>query len=943
MAKLSYKTRGNSSPQGKGRVYFACHPKDFKVYFEQICEDIFKTQNCAIWYDADPEEEWDAEDMEIELGRMQLFVIPVTSRFLFRKNKALDTEFGFTLEHHIPILPLMQEDGLEKDFNRICGNLQFLGKNAASRDLSATPYEIRLSQFLSSILLGDELMAMVREAFKAYIFMSYRKKDRKQAQELMHLIHQNDFCRDIAIWYDEFLLPGENFNDSIAAAMKKSEMFAMVVTPNLVNETNYVMTTEYPAARESGKSILPAEMEVTDPAALREHYGNLPAVTDAHNAPALSKALLERICKAAVTENDDAPEHLYFIGLAYLNGIDVETDSKRGVELIKRSAEQEVPDAIEKMSEMFWNGEGVERNYEEANRWMERLKDYWRQQYSSYGRAEDGWALASTLSRNGDKQKELGYLESAKKKYCAQLSVMESLGNDLAKDIYLSMMSYANANLGEISFSLGKFEEAKKYYKNAYVLSDELKGESNAELQYFHALSGDMLGMIYEKEGKFAESRKWHEDAYYLIEALNDELRTPESRGDLSRFSISMGSMYLNEGNFTEARKWYKNAYNLQQELTEELESQRSYRELSRVSEYLGGISELEGNITEAKEWYKKAYDLGKNLNSEIETGVSRRDYAIYCRNLGRICEKESKIKEAREWYVKSHMMFKELDGEINTIQSRHDLSAACENLGRISCAGDNLTEARKWYEESFELRIKIQVEVETFDSIYELFCVCETLGQISEAEGNLAEARKWYEQVFKLKNKISEEQGTFDVNAKLFSVCESLGRISEEEGDFSEAKKMYEESYKLRDELNHMVATKEPLHDLSRITEKLGWICERENNYAEARRWYEELYNLVKEMNKENRTPETRRELAIASEYLGDINEKEGNFSEAKKWYKKSCNIGERLDAENNTMSSRRDLIYFYNNLGRVCEEEGKIKEAMEWYTKARVVSRKV
>lgn len=74
----------------------------------------------------------------------------------------------------------------------------------------------------------------------------------------MRLIHENDFCRNIAIWYDEYLTPGENFNNAIAKALQKSELFTLVVTPNLVNEPNYVMEHEYPAARDSGKPILPA-------------------------------------------------------------------------------------------------------------------------------------------------------------------------------------------------------------------------------------------------------------------------------------------------------------------------------------------------------------------------------------------------------------------------------------------------------------------------------------------------------------------------------------------------------------------------------------------------------------------------------------------------------------------------------------------------------------
>lgn len=47
MAKSRYKTRGMSSPQGKPRAYFCCHPADFQTYFETVSNEVLvKQQNC---------------------------------------------------------------------------------------------------------------------------------------------------------------------------------------------------------------------------------------------------------------------------------------------------------------------------------------------------------------------------------------------------------------------------------------------------------------------------------------------------------------------------------------------------------------------------------------------------------------------------------------------------------------------------------------------------------------------------------------------------------------------------------------------------------------------------------------------------------------------------------------------------------------------------------
>ena len=377
MAILKYKTRGNSNPQGKPRVYFCCHTEDFNRYFESISDEILAKQNCAVWYT--DEVSVRDEDFFADLKQMQLFVMPVTTNLLCTENQAIDIEFKFAIENHIPVLPLMQERGIEELFNKKCGDLQFLDKN--NTDVTAISYDEKLQKYLESVLIGDELAEKIRSAFDAYVFLSYRKKDRRYAQELMRLIHKNEFCRDIAIWYDEFLTPGENFNDSIKEALQKSGLFILTVTPNLINEQNYIMTTEYPMAKREGKPILPAELVPTDKEGLLEKYEGIPYPTDAYNDAELSQVLFESIKKMAIKENDISPEHNFFIGLAYLGGVDVEIDHDIAIELIRRAAENGGLEAVEKLVEIYDKGIGVRKDVKEAIIWQKRCIELLREQY----------------------------------------------------------------------------------------------------------------------------------------------------------------------------------------------------------------------------------------------------------------------------------------------------------------------------------------------------------------------------------------------------------------------------------------------------------------------------------------------------------------------------------------------------------------------------------
>jgi len=211
LAFFSYKTQKNSEPKGKPKVFFTCHPKDFELYFEKISEDILTTHDCTIYYTKDMTETIEEENLDADLGQINLFVVPVTSLLLTTPNRAMDNDIAYAKKNHIPVLPFMMESGLNENYSATdkFDKIQYL--DLSYTDPTQIPYEEKLKKQLDIVLISNEIANRIRAAFDAYIFLSYRKKDRKYANELMKLIHKNPECRDIAIWFDEFLAPGENF------------------------------------------------------------------------------------------------------------------------------------------------------------------------------------------------------------------------------------------------------------------------------------------------------------------------------------------------------------------------------------------------------------------------------------------------------------------------------------------------------------------------------------------------------------------------------------------------------------------------------------------------------------------------------------------------------------------------------------------------------------
>lgn len=819
--KLIYRTRGNSTPQGKPRVYFTGHPLDLPAYREDIFADILQTQNCAIYYDEDEVSDADREDLLRELEQMQLIVIPVTSRFLYQPNRALDLEFPFAMEHHIPVLPLMQEQDLEAAFNEKCGDLQMLNKN--DPDPTALPYREKLEKFLSSVLVGDELAEKVRAAFDAYVFLSYRKKDRKYAQELMRLIHKNDFCRDIAIWYDEFLTPGENFNEAIAEALNKCSLFTLAVTPNVVEPGNYVMSLEYPEAKKSGKPILPVELVPTDREVLHSSFEDIPPCADAHDEPALSAALLAAVQKLAIRENDGSPEHNFFIGLAYLNGIDVEVDRSRAISLITGAAQSGLPEAMEKLVGMYRSGDGVKRDYRAAIGWQERLVDFRREQFEESGAENSGLDLARELWNLGDYQEEIADLPAAGQVYERMRSVCEELNVQYGSEMIKRYLSISYSSLGDISRAEGRLAEAKDYYLQTLGLFRQLAGEvrtaySRSDL----SISYERLGNISRVEGRLAEAKEYYLQSLKLRRQLAEETGTVEERRGLSISYDNLGDIGRAEGRLTEAKDCYLRSLKLRRELVEETETVEDRRNLLVSYTNLGKISEAEGRLTEAKEYYLQSLELDKQLAQETGTVQAQLDVAVGCTILGDISKVEGGLAEAKDYYLQSMGIFKKIVEETGTVESRRSLSITCERLGDISQKEGRLAEAKDYYLQNMEITGQLVQETGTVQARRSLSISYDRLGDIGKAEGRLSEAKDYYQKSLEMTRQIVEETGTVQARRSLSISYYGMGNISKAEGRLSEAKDYYLQSLDILRQLVKETDTAQARQDFEFVSGQL-------------------------------------------------------------------------------------------------------------------------
>ena len=684
--KLEMAVKGKNPNNSQTWVYVPLAAEE-QGLLPTLAEWLGKSHDVSLWINVDHTPP--TEEERTDLSEMRLFLLPVTRRAL--GDGAVMADAAYAAEHRIPLLPLFMEEGLEEEFNRTFGNLQAL--SPFDRDATAIPFAEKLEKYLSSVLLSDGMAERVRAAFDAYIFLSYRKKDRLLAQKLMRLIHENEFARDIAIWYDEFLVPGEDWSESIEEALAKSRLFALAVTPNLLEEGNFVKNVEYPAACVAGKPIVAAEVAETDREALTSAFPNLPAVVGAETA-ALPEALLSALSGIALRENDADPVHNFFIGLAYLSGIDVERDPERALTLITSSAEAGVPEAMEKLSQMYETGDGAERDYEASALWMEKLAAIRRRQWEQKQTEESYDAYFSALSDAVEK-----WLELARTAEADRLgALMCALAEDAARRLSLRTerdLVHAYSLLGDVAMEQRDFIRAKARYGEAYGRVLSLVQERNTvslrrELSVCYCKLGDVALEYFAP----SEAVAWFEKKYDLDSALFRETGSIRDRRALVAACNRLGDALMREG-ADRCEELYREGYGLLLSLEGEADSLAFRRDLSVSYERLGGVAERQEKWSEAAAWYLKAYEISRDLVERFGTVRVHRDLAVHCYHLGNVAQEQGDLDGAEARY-REGLAFANAHGEENVSpELRRECAHLLAALDRLS----NLREFSRYME----------------------------------------------------------------------------------------------------------------------------------------------------------------------------------------------------------------------------------------------------
>lgn len=674
MAEFRVKTKGNANPHGKARVYFTCHPDDFERYFQRITDDILSANNCAVYYTQDMSAKIAENEKETDLGGCALFVVPITIKLMTTPNRAMDEDIAYAKKHNIPILPFMMEMEIVDIYSQQenFGERQFL--NPYSVDNTEISYAEKLKKYLDALLISEETAKRIRAAFDAYVFLSYRKKDRAYANELMKLIHDIPAYRDIAVWYDEFLTPGESFEQNIKKALNDSALFALLVTPSVLEEKNgkpnFVMGEEYPAAKKAKKQVVPVLMQKTDENELKKKFVGLPTPI-APNDKDFQEVLTKALVGVALQSNADEPEHTFLIGLAYLDGIDVEVNVKRALELITSSAEKGLIEAMQTLQDMYHDGKRVPLDYKEAAKWAQRRVEACEKKYGKKDK--------NTLSA----YRELGHLYDKLGDYQKAHEIHAEVYKR-TKRLFGKMDFDDIAAMGSLAYSYGQIGEWSK----ALELTVETYEKAHKYLGSRHPYSIHLLlnaGYAFSQKGR-------HKYAYNILALAFKKCYLEFGEDDELTFQAakSIAYAYKNLGKTKDAIESFEAIY----EQSCVLYGKEHPSTLTTLNDLALLYSE-QGDYERALDLYQKSVDTLSETLGEVHPHT-----LTVWGNIVSIYGKMGELEEARDMEEKLYALHCNTLGENHprTHIALNNLCTTYYNLGDYISAYDGIERLHKAY-----------------------------------------------------------------------------------------------------------------------------------------------------------------------------------------------------------------------------------------------------
>ncbi len=609
---LEFKTPENISLKGLPKVYFCGTQKDYDNYYDFVTKSIWHSHPCGMFYNDEA-----SHNLWEELHEMQMFIVIINREMLFDKTNIAWSELDYALKNGIAILPILESNDLAEEFNKTYNDVHCL--NLTDLEMHSE----RLVSFLNAVLLRKEFSG-IEKYLRAKFFLSYRKADSRLVRELMRKIHKNKKLLDVGFWYDEFLVPGEDFNNAINEELLECDAFVLTITDSIADKRilddgtavdNYVVKYEYRIAKENEKIIFPIDMVNIQEEKLSV-FKELPKVLNAKDESVLWEAMEDYVKDL---NQNNSPERDFYLGLAYLNGINMEVNRELAVELLSSSADNGVFKSICKLVDMYKNGIGVAVNREKAAYWQDKKVKWLLDFYRLHKGEAELCNLLNAYVELGDLYVDLNKKREAKNTFKSALEKGEIFKPQTINIV--SRLATCHQRLGRIYLADDNrdkrgIKHMSKYIELRKTISNQT--ENSDPVWQADALMRE-ANMMYES-GNATNAIEIYQRAADLLEDNKQCERNPFALLCAAIIKSRMANIYQHMmGKFNDSQRCFEESLDMYKKLVAKDGSPEHRRGLAFAHNNLGNCLAISNDVENAMIHLQKSIEICEQLSKETD------------------------------------------------------------------------------------------------------------------------------------------------------------------------------------------------------------------------------------------------------------------------------------------------------------------------------------
>jgi len=631
--KIVRRARGTEIPKRAQRVFFCCDARNANDK-ESLIADLLSHDagmDCVVSWIEKPDGKIDKDLLRNELQDTQALVLWVTKDLLqsMYENKFPD-EYLIAQELRTPILPIATFGDLFPEFTRLAGAIHGIAQ-------SDSEYRTKLKEQMETFLASEEVIKQIQEkAFTAEIFLSYRKMDIAEARKFMKTFHDLEKFEAVSIWYDNFLTAGRNFDFEIKESITNSDVFVLLVTPNLATEGNYVQTTEYPFAQQEGKPVVPVETIPADPVIFANLFPGTEKPVPLYEPVELTTAFHDKLDKSAYQWQMDS-ERAYLLGMAYFKGFGVERDIDRAVRLMEiasKDCNQSALNAIYQLGKIYTDGIGIDINYDKSLYWNKKYADYSEQLMGLFhlNTAVAYNNMAVVYGNRSDCSKALEYFGKS-------LFIYEKVYGPTHPNTVTTYNNIATEYDRQ-----GNYNKALEYFKKTMEIREEILGTEHPDT----ATTYNHIVMVFRNQGNYDMALEYCRKALSIFEkTLGTE--HPNTATTYNH----MAWIFDKLGDHTKALEYFKKALFIREKVlsTEHLETATTYSDMAVVYNNIV-------NFDQALEYNEKALSIREKV-----LGTTHPDTATIYSNMASVFSKQGDYDKALEFYIKALPIYEKAYG----------------------------------------------------------------------------------------------------------------------------------------------------------------------------------------------------------------------------------------------------------------------------------------